>query len=474
VENDRGLWKTLYHAQWPSIMSNGNGHLVSSYRAEFQRRYELRATVKQIVSALSLPLVTRQGLAAHLPNGRNWGLHQEEYLRLTNLLLSARTNTGTTNSTSQDDSENHPTKTAVPVFPATATLEFIESLHFFFDSTAICFTDDNDDQVKRVAVTERCVASHLVELFQVAHVYQEWQELLVLAANDPNDSDVNDRLLSAGINGVAQILSDEQQVAAFCASLSSVATAIESSLQAYTAQLQSVLQQEHLGSNNTPVLVVEALLTLMYDTWGFAGNVDNFYDLSNSSLYAAISLTVLAVLILRRLKVQAHAIGLPGIVVLGVVVTGSDDVKPPAKVHRVNSSINSLPNATKMSYFDIFHGKRQAVTVGYCRGLIPPDISWHDDFLKPMSSTAILMRMLQNLLSFLSQHMRPVFRDMRLLERIYMLDSLLQYPTREAATAAAAAFGSHNGHDEDVIPGLMPLSLNPQVFVNHGLMKATD
>ena len=125
---------------------------------------------------------------------------------------------------------------------------------------------------------------------------------------------------------------------------------------------------------------VKHLNTLLFLQMGFTGNTSDYYNVANSSIEEVmkkrtgipLTLAVLYKCILRRIGITVHVIGLPGHVVLGM----NDD-----------------------TYCDVYRGG-VPLSVDDCRliaGLY--GIPWMPSYLRPLTHTQVLGRMLRNMLN---------------------------------------------------------------------------
>lgn len=147
-------------------------------------------------------------------------------------------------------------------------------------------------------------------------------------------------------------------------------------LDVYASELR-----ERLETASHADQILKALNKYLFDELGFAGNVTNYYDPENSYLNRVldrrtgnpISLSLLYLLLARRLQLPVIGIGLPGHFVCRYQSTSSE------------------------IYIDPFN-RGQLLTKGDCiKYLQRGNYSLSDDFLTPVSARRIFMRICSNL-----------------------------------------------------------------------------
>jgi regulator of sirC expression with transglutaminase-like and TPR domain len=159
---------------------------------------------------------------------------------------------------------------------------------------------------------------------------------------------------------------------------------------------------------STPTL--DGLRQALFGSGRFTGNMVNYYDIANSHLNVVldrgvgipISLSVLAIEVGRRIGVPVAGVGFPGHFLLR---------------DKVDLSV----------FIDPFHGGRE-VTAADCQARFrrdaPPGAPWTDDYLAPVSTLAILYRMLGNMLAITRQS-----RDISLLVTLLRMRSAMPNAT---------------------------------------------
>lgn len=139
---------------------------------------------------------------------------------------------------------------------------------------------------------------------------------------------------------------------------------------------------------SSPLEAVRALNKIMIEEMGFAGNVANYYDAKNSSLYHVLksrkgiplTLAVLYKLLLSRVGIDVDIIGLPGHVVLGIPDT--------------------------QTFVDIFNGG-DVLSTEDCREIVQSyQVEWREDYLLPLSVKDVFFRMLTNALTCRARDMQ--------------------------------------------------------------------
>jgi regulator of sirC expression with transglutaminase-like and TPR domain len=143
-----------------------------------------------------------------------------------------------------------------------------------------------------------------------------------------------------------------------------------------------------LAAELTPP-TLDGLRSTLFASGRFVGNTAEYYDIENSYLHRVldrglgipISLSVLAIEVGRRAGVPLAGIGMPGHFIV------RDKVDPDV-------------------FVDPFHRGRE-IGVADCkvrfRRDAPPGAAWTDDYLAPVEPTAIIYRMLGNMLAIARQ-----------------------------------------------------------------------
>lgn len=125
----------------------------------------------------------------------------------------------------------------------------------------------------------------------------------------------------------------------------------------------------------------------LFEEWGFRGNSENFYDPDNSYIHRVlerrtgipISLSVIYLLLARRVGVPLEGIGLPGHFMLRYDVEGT--------VH----------------YLDAFNGGKILSKEGCTHFLVQSGYEVQEPYFEPITSAAILIRMIRNLIYIYAQ-----------------------------------------------------------------------
>jgi regulator of sirC expression with transglutaminase-like and TPR domain len=149
----------------------------------------------------------------------------------------------------------------------------------------------------------------------------------------------------------------------------------------------------------------------MVDEMGFAGNVDNYYDVRNSSFDHVLksrkgipmTLAVIYKCILHRVGVYVDMIGLPGHVVLGI--PGGD------------------------AFVDVFNGGR-TLSLDDCRDIVQSyGIEWRPDFTRPLEPKHVIIRMFNNIENCLARALRQsrTTRAYSSMVRTVAFRTLMQY-----------------------------------------------
>lgn len=147
---------------------------------------------------------------------------------------------------------------------------------------------------------------------------------------------------------------------------------------------------------------VEAVGAVLWDTWGFSGNSDDYYDPRNSLLHSVlerkkgipISLSILWVAVARRVDVPCYlCANMPMHIVIRVTAGGQ---------------------ATEDIFVDAFN--RQVMDYEGLNSFVRQlGLPFHEEFIDQRPATAVYARMLRNLLSIYRQRAAsPVDASMRL------------------------------------------------------------
>src|SRR5262249_55054485 len=82
----------------------------------------------------------------------------------------------------------------------------------------------------------------------------------------------------------------------------------------------ATVAQENLQGTKNPTIVIEKINTVLFETFGFRGNTENYYDPRNSffndvldrHIGIPITLSVVYIEVSRRLKFPLFGVGMPG------------------------------------------------------------------------------------------------------------------------------------------------------------------
>lgn len=147
---------------------------------------------------------------------------------------------------------------------------------------------------------------------------------------------------------------------------------------------------------------MQRLNTLLFKELKFTGNEDRYYDPDNSFLNRVIdtrrgipvSMGILYLLLAWRLDLPVHGVGTPGHFLVGY---------------------HEHDNAS--FYIDAFHQGRLLTSEEVRRMLVRSGYDFRPEFLNPISSREILLRMMRSLI--------VIYQKMGLTERVEMLSSLV-------------------------------------------------
>jgi len=153
-------------------------------------------------------------------------------------------------------------------------------------------------------------------------------------------------------------------------------------------ELGGVLERRTAGSHD-PATVFPRLFHLLFREVGLRGNRENYYDPENSYLNSVlerklgipISLSVVCMLVSRRLGLKLEGIGLPRHFIVGYRLGGGKG-----------------RDSGKMRYNDPFNAGQEWSLEDCLQHLRAQGYPVDDRFLEPCDSTSILIRMLGNLL----------------------------------------------------------------------------
>ena len=179
-------------------------------------------------------------------------------------------------------------------------------------------------------------------------------------------------------------------------------------VEAYLARMDEMAGnvRSQVGAKADPEDLARELNHYLFDSEGFAGNSNDYYNSENSFLNRVmdnrvgipITLSVLYLGIAKRLGLTCYGVGMPG---------------------------HFLVNVQELDlYMDPFHSG-QLLSAGDCRRLaqsmLGSGIEWNDDFLAPTSSKMVLSRMLNNLRHIYS-HGGKLNKLGSVLERMLLID----------------------------------------------------
>ena len=172
--------------------------------------------------------------------------------------------------------------------------------------------------------------------------------------------------------------------------------------------------REMLPPNPSPTEASEVLREYLFETLGFHGNKDDYFDPKNSFLHQVlarrtgipITLSIVALEVSRRAGIPAFGIGFPGHFILG------------------------LGRREACVLMDTFHGGRRLngkILTDLLRGVAGPAAKVLPEHLRPASKRAILTRLLLNLRGVYQKRGEP-------LNMLHVLDQLVllnPYPVGE-------------------------------------------
>ena len=160
-------------------------------------------------------------------------------------------------------------------------------------------------------------------------------------------------------------------------------------VEAYRALLDNFAAElrEHIDFTETTKGILTTINNYLFDELGFTGDEENYYDPQNSYLNRVIdrrkgnpiNLCLVYLLLARRLQLPMTGIGLPGHFIC-----------------RYQSSATEL-------YVDAFHHGKFLTKADCIQYLMSGNHSLQDEFLAPVSTRRILMRICSNLHQIYSQ-----------------------------------------------------------------------
>lgn len=164
-------------------------------------------------------------------------------------------------------------------------------------------------------------------------------------------------------------------------------------VEAYRALLDSFAAElrERIDFSETGKEILTTINNYLFDELGFAGDEENFYDPQNSYLNRVvdrrrgnpINLSLLYLLLARRLQLPMAGIGLPGHFICRYQSTAAE------------------------IYLDAFHHGKFLTKADCIQYLMNGNHSLQDEFLAPVSTRRILMRICSNLHQIYSQMELP-------------------------------------------------------------------
>jgi regulator of sirC expression with transglutaminase-like and TPR domain len=145
--------------------------------------------------------------------------------------------------------------------------------------------------------------------------------------------------------------------------------------------------RERIESDETPKEILTTINNYIFDELGFSGDEENYYDPQNSYLNRVIdrrkgnpiNLSLLYLLLARRLRLPMAGIGLPGHFICRYQST-SDEI-----------------------YVDAFHHGKFLTKADCIQYLVSGSHGLQDEFLSPVSTRRMLMRICSNLHQIYSQ-----------------------------------------------------------------------
>lgn len=172
--------------------------------------------------------------------------------------------------------------------------------------------------------------------------------------------------------------------------------------------------REMLPTHPTPTEASEVLREYLFETLGFRGNKEDYFDPRNSFLHQVlarrtgipITLSVMALEVSRRAGIPAFGIGFPGHFILGI--------------GRREACV----------LMDAFHGGRRLngkILTDLLRGVAGPAAKVLPEHLRPASKRAILTRLLLNLRGVYLKRGEPL-NTLHVLDRLVLLNP---YPVGE-------------------------------------------
>jgi len=229
-----------------------------------------------------------------------------------------------------------------------------------------------------------------------------------------------DRYLEDGALIIAKWQYPDLDLASVYRQLDQIATRLRNMITQYKTT-NSIRPSELLP----PVTILKLLNELLFDQIGFYGNANDYYNPKNSFLNDVlevkcgipISLSVLVTAIARRVGIRLVSIGFPTHFLLKCQLSESKDNTATSPLSNsgtmeVDEELvdpqNAAPDSNDLSSFsgddlfiDAFH-RGQFLSAKDCRDLLQrnaPDLVFRNQFLEPISSMRVFLRMLANLLN---------------------------------------------------------------------------
>lgn len=177
---------------------------------------------------------------------------------------------------------------------------------------------------------------------------------------------------------------------------------VETSLYARWLDRVAAEVQDELPSDADATMTFQRLNAHLFSGLGFAGNEARYYDPDNSYLTRVIdtrrgvpvSLSVLYLLLARRLRLPVYGVGTPGHFLVGY--------RP----------------GPQACFIDAFHKGRLMDLSEVRRMLVRSGYEFRPEFLEPCSSREIIVRMMRNLIS--------IYQKMGSPDRAEMLSTLVE------------------------------------------------
>ncbi len=220
----------------------------------------------------------------------------------------------------------------------------------------------------------------------------------------------------------------------------------EMSVQAYLARIDKMAEavKTELGLELDPVRIVQEINTHLFETLGFQGNREQYYDPRNSFLNDVIDRGLGIPITLSVIYIEVgRLVGLP---IAGVGMPGHFIVQYTAQPEPF--WIDPFERGTMMT---------RDTCVERLRSFYGEQVPWRDDFLAPISDHNILLRMLNNLKHCYSK-LQDYHRTLGAIERI-----LLLHPELPSEIRDRGIFHAQLGHFQAALHDLQRyLELSPE------------